>query len=96
MLMSLVFLKVKNPIKLTKIVEIEEVKIQRDVMSFNEIFWENGTYDGIKSEKKTTKLYTPFREYIYFLKYIIRVKVRICFNETTILDFAKSAIFHSI
>ena len=21
-------------------------------MSFNEIFWENGTYDGIKSEKK--------------------------------------------
>ena len=27
-------------------------------MSFNEIFWENGTYDGIKSEKKKKTLHS--------------------------------------
>ena len=34
---------------------------------------------------------------VYFLKYILRVKVWICFlNETSILVFAELAILHSI
>ena len=44
------------------------------------------------TKKQRCKL---FRQYI-FLKYMLRVKVWICLNETSILVFTKLAIFHSI
>ena len=62
-------------------------------MNLNEIY-------DIKMSKK--KLYTLFRSEciftVYFLKYILRVKVRIYFflNEISILVFAELAIFHCI
>ena len=95
MLASLVFLlqvKVKKSITLTKIVENEEVKIH--------IFWETSwipTKLELMMTLKATKNKTLHSLHkVYFLKYILRVKVYIFFNENKILVFAKSAIFHSI
>ena len=60
MLISLVFFVASNdktnPKKLTEIVKIEEVKIQRDLMIL--------TYDDIKSDSKQS--FAPFSESIFF------------------------------
>ena len=64
-------------------------------MNFNEIFWENVTYDDIKKWLKT-KLYTLFRQYLFwniFLGLILDSQGYRGFffflNETLILVFAE-------
>ena len=42
---------------------------------------------------KNKALHSP--QTVYFLKYILRVKAWIFFNDTSVLVFAKLAIFHS-
>ena len=61
-------------------------------MNFNKIFWKNGTYENMTKNPKT--LHSLQR--VYFLKYILSVKVWIFLNEISILIFAESAIFHSM
>ena len=94
MLTSLVFLwQTKKLKKLTKIVEVEEVKIH--------IFW--GTcWNSMKFLRKMqlmlilkTKLYILFRQYIFW-NIFWKLRRRFFFNKTSILFFAELAIFHYI
>ena len=61
-------------------------------MNFNEIIRKNVTYDDIKKDTKTN-LCTLFEG---SLKYILRLRLGSFLNGTSILVFAKLAIFHSI
>ena len=63
-------------------------------MNFNEISGKNVTYDDIKSDKENKAWHTL--DTAYFLKYNLRVKALIFLNETSVLVFAKLAIFRSI
>ena len=57
-------------------------------MNFSKISRKNRGYDDIKKDKKYKAQH--FLQVAYFLRDILRV------NETSILVFAKLAIFHSI
>ena len=61
-------------------------------MNFNEIFGKNSTYDDIKSDKKA--LYSL--QTVYFLKYVLRIKVwyKVFFlNGTSIFVFAELTFY---
>ena len=62
------------------------------LMRNNEIPRKNATYDDIKSDKK---IKFKFRQHIFW-NIFLGLRCGFFLNETSILVFAKSAIFHSI
>ena len=76
--------------KTDKTEEVKNSYLLRDFMNFNEIFGKKYNLWWI------LKVTLHSLQAIYFLKYVLSVKVWIFLNETSTSVFAELAIFHSI